>query len=171
MTPHNPPPPTPKHQPAPADHHPAGHHHNNTDHHTNATDDAATGHHNNNHHHHNSAAADNPPSSPGHRPQYEVHAAGDDAWTLTVHLPGVGKDTLDITDHDGVLHIRGTRAWRPPPGWTTLHRETTDRPFELELHHDNTIDVEKIRACLTDGELHATLPKAESRKPRKIAVS
>jgi HSP20 family protein len=109
--------------------------------------------------------------TPGIRPYYEVKSAGDDAWSLTVQLPGVGKDSLDITDHDGVLVIRGGRTWRQPQGWTALHRETTDRPFVLELHHDNELDVEKIRAELTDGVLRATLPKAESRKPRKIAVS
>jgi HSP20 family protein len=109
--------------------------------------------------------------APGLRPHYEVKPAGDDAWTLTVQLPGVGKDSLDITDHDGVLVIRGERAWRPPQGWTALHRETTDRPFVLELRHDHAIDVEKIRAELSDGVLRATLPKAESIKPRKIAVN
>lgn len=116
------------------------------------------------------AGDDSAAQTPGTRPYYEVKPAGDDAWALTVQLPGVGKDTLDITDHDGVLVIRGGVAWRQPQDWTALHRETTDRPFVLELRHDNAIDVEKIRAELADGVLRATLPKAESRKPRKIAV-
>ncbi len=109
------------------------------------------------------------PQAPGVRPYYEIKEDGD-AWSLFVQLPGVDKGSLDITDHDGVLVIRGGRAWSQPQAWTALHRETTDRPFVLELRHDNAIDAEKIRAELADGVLRATLPKAASRKPRKIAV-
>jgi HSP20 family molecular chaperone IbpA len=88
-----------------------------------------------------------------------------------VQLPGVAKDGLSVTDEDGVLTIRGERAWKRPAGWTLLYRESNDRPFELSLRHDQAIDVDKIHAELIDGVLRASLPKAEARKPRKIAVA
>jgi HSP20 family molecular chaperone IbpA len=109
-------------------------------------------------------------ATPSARPAYEV-TENADAWGLTVHLPGVAKSGLTLTDEDGVLTIRAERAWKLPAGWTSLYRETSDRPFELVLRHDQAIDVEKIHAELTDGVLRASLPKAEARKPRKIAVS
>jgi HSP20 family molecular chaperone IbpA len=109
-------------------------------------------------------------AAPGVRPVYNV-AESAEAYALTVQLPGVAKAGLSITEEDGVLTIRGERAWRQPAGWTSLYRETSDRPFELSLRHDQAIDVEKIHAELADGVLRASLPKAEARKPRKIAVA
>ncbi len=106
----------------------------------------------------------------GVRPVYAVKETAE-GYTLTVQLPGVAKAGLSITDEDGALTIRGERAWKQPTGWTALYRETGDRGFELSLQHDQSIDVEKIHAELADGVLSATLPKAEARKPRKIAVT
>lgn len=104
------------------------------------------------------------------KPAYEIKE-NEDAWGLTVHLPGVAKDGLELTAEEGVVTIRGQRAWRRPDGWTTVWRESADAPFELVLEHDNTVDVEKIHAELKDGVLRVSLPKAEAVKPRKIAIN
>ncbi|HEU5078705.1 MAG TPA: Hsp20/alpha crystallin family protein [Opitutaceae bacterium] len=109
-------------------------------------------------------------SSPSRRPVYDVKET-DDAWGVTVHLPGVTKENLSITDEDGTLKIRGERSWKQPAGWTNLYRESSELPFQLELDHDNAIDAEKAVAELNDGVLRLSLPKAESRKPRKIAIA
>jgi len=106
---------------------------------------------------------------PGIRPVYHVTET-EDAWGLTVHLPGVAKDGVSITESDGVLTIRGERTWKRPAGWTELYRESIDAPFELTFDHDHAVDVDKIVAELTDGILRVSLPKAEARKPRRIAV-
>ena len=103
------------------------------------------------------------------KPVYEVTAT-DDAYGLTVSLPGVAKDGLEITAEEGQIRIVGRRAWKQPEGWTALHRETVDAPFELVLGHENAIDTEKVSAELRDGLLRVSLPKPEAAKPRKIAV-
>jgi HSP20 family protein len=104
------------------------------------------------------------------KPAYEVKE-NDEAWGLTVHLPGVTRDGLEITAEDGLLTIRGRRAWKRPEGWTAMYRESVDAPYELTLEHDNTVNVEKIHAELKDGVLRVSLPKAEAVKPRKIAIT
>ena len=109
-------------------------------------------------------------AAPSVKPPYEVKET-DDAYGLTVQLPGVAKDGLSITSEDGVLTIHGERGWKRPAGWTSLYRESTDLPFELVLQHDNAIDEGKILAELRDGVLRVSLPKTEARKPRKITVS
>ncbi len=104
------------------------------------------------------------------KPAYEIKETAD-AWGVTVQLPGVAKEGLEITAEDAQVRIVGRRQWKQPEGWTALHRETADAAFELVLSHDNTVDADKVAAELRDGVLHVSLPKHEAVKPRKIAVS
>lgn len=104
------------------------------------------------------------------KPLYEIKET-DDAYGLTVYLPGVAKDGLDITAEAGELRIVGRRAWKQPEAWTALYRESSAAPFELVLAHDNALDADRIAAELRDGVLRVSLPKAEALKPRKITVS
>lgn len=103
-------------------------------------------------------------------PRYEV-AETADAYGLTVELPGVAKDGLELSvDHEQVRVI-GRRVWSRPEAWTTLHRETRDAAYELVLEHGRSIDVDKVHAELRDGVLRVSLPKAEALKSRKIEVA
>ena len=104
------------------------------------------------------------------KPAYEIKETAD-AWGLTVHLPGVAKDGLELTAEEGLVTIRGRRTWRQPEGWTTLYRESVDAPYVLTLEHDNTVNADGIHAELKDGVLRVSLPKAEAAKPRKIAIN
>ncbi len=120
-----------------------------------------------------------PVVSSGHReedlgptvqPHYEIKEA-DEAFGLTVTLPGVTKENLEITAEADSLRIVGKRAWSRPKDWSVIYRETTDANFLLELDHDNAIDTDKVHAELRDGVLRLSLPKAEAIKPRRIEVA
>lgn len=104
------------------------------------------------------------------KPVYEVKET-DEAFGLTVYLPGVSKDAVEITAENDQLRIVGRRAWKQPDGWTLLYRESASAPFELVLDHENAIHLENIHAELADGVLRLSLPKSEAVKPRKIAVA
>jgi len=104
------------------------------------------------------------------RPRYEVTETPE-AYGLTVQLPGVAKEGLEITADGAELRIVGRRTWKQPEGWTVLHRESSEAAFELVLNHDDAIDADKIHADLKHGVLRASLPKAEALKPRKIAIN
>ena len=104
------------------------------------------------------------------KPLYEIRET-DDAYGVTVFLPGVSKENLEITAEAGEFRIVGRRSWKQPDGWTALYRESADATYELSLAHDNAIDADNIAAELRDGVLRVSLPKAESFKPRKIEVS
>jgi HSP20 family molecular chaperone IbpA len=107
---------------------------------------------------------------PTAKPLYEIRET-DDAYGVTVFLPGVSKENLEITAEAGEFRIVGRRSWKQPEGWTALYRESADAAYELSLSHDNAIDADKIAAELRDGVLRVSLPKAEAFKPRKIEVS
>jgi HSP20 family molecular chaperone IbpA len=104
------------------------------------------------------------------KPVYDLTETND-AFGVTVQLPGVAKDDLELTLEESQVRIVGRRAWKQPEGWTALHRETVDAPFELVLAHENAIDPDKVVAELRDGVLRVSLPKHEAIKPRKVAVS
>lgn len=104
------------------------------------------------------------------KPVYQIKET-DEAWGLTVHLPGVIREDLELTAEEGLISIRGRRHWRQPEGWTTLYRESVDAPYELNLEHDNTVNTDSIHAELKEGVLRVSLPKTEAVKPRKITVS
>ena len=107
---------------------------------------------------------------PTAKPLYEVKET-DEAYGVTVFLPGVSKDSLDLTAEAGEFRIVGRRSWKQPEGWTAIYRESSDLPYELTLAHDNAIDADNIAAELRDGVLRVSLPKAEALKPRRITVS
>ena len=92
-------------------------------------------------------------------------------YDVTVQLPGVARDGLEITAQGDELTIVGRRAWTPPAGWTVLYRETPRADFELTLTHEGDVDADKSTAELKEGVLHLLLPKAETAKPRKIAIN
>lgn len=103
------------------------------------------------------------------KPLYDVKETPE-AFGLTVYLPGVNQDGVDLTTEGGQIRIVGRRAWRQPEGWTSLYRESVDAAYELVLTHDNRVDLDKVAAELRDGVLRVSLPKQEAIKPRKIAV-
>ncbi len=115
-------------------------------------------------------STENAPTGPTVKPVYDVKE-NTDAYGLTVFLPGVSKENLEITAEEGQFRILGRRAWKQPEGWTAVYRESTDAPFELVLAHDNLIDPDKVVAELKDGVLRVSLPKHEAVKPRKITVN
>lgn len=104
------------------------------------------------------------------KPLYEIKETLE-AWGVTVYLPGVAKDGLELTAEEGLIRIVGRRAWKQPETWTLLYRESSDAPYELVLTHDHAIDLGKVAAELRDGVLRVSLPKTEAIKPRKIAIN
>ena len=84
-------------------------------------------------------------------------------------MPGVSKDGLEITVENGDLTILGRRAPFEGKG-TLLHRESRVQDFRRVFEIDVSIDTANVTAKIDHGVLTLRLPKADSVKPRKIAV-
>lgn len=104
------------------------------------------------------------------RPVHHLNET-EDAFALTVQLPGVARDGLDVTVEEDVLRVTGRRAWTPPAGWSAVHRETTDAPFTLTVALGQAVAADRIAAELRDGVLRLSLPKVEAARPRRITVA
>jgi HSP20 family molecular chaperone IbpA len=104
------------------------------------------------------------------RPSHQL-TESEDAFALTIQLPGVARDGLDVTVEEDVLRVVGRRAWTPPAGWSALHRETSDAPFSLAVALGQAVAADRIAAELRDGVLCLSLPKAEAVRPRRITIA
>ena len=92
-----------------------------------------------------------------------------DAYVLQVEMPGVEKSGLELTVENGELLIVGHRR-RIDSISEPVYREIRTNDYRRVYELDPSIDTGKINARIDQGLLTVTLPKAETVKPRKIAV-
>ena len=92
-----------------------------------------------------------------------------EGYVLEAEMPGVAKDSLDISLEDNVLTIAGRR--QPDPAATLLYRETNPVDYRRVFELDPSIESGKISAGIEQGILTLKLPKAEKVKPRRITVN
>ncbi len=92
-----------------------------------------------------------------------------DELTVLADVPGAAADGIDLNFEDGTLTIQ---AKVPPRNENVdfLVREYGVGDFYREFRVNETIDVGRISAELSDGVLTLHLPKVEAAKPRKITV-
>ncbi len=92
-----------------------------------------------------------------------------DAVVVTVELPGLTRDDVEITVAMNLLTISGRRPATSLPVHSIVHQhERRFGPFKRSLMMPSPVDAERTSARMTDGVLTITLPH---RKPRRIAVS
>jgi len=107
----------------------------------------------------------------GWSPALDIHEEKDN-FIIEAELPGMKKEHLDVSLHDGVLTISGERKVEKKPQETESHR--TERfygKFQRSLALPTRVAADKVKAEYKDGVLTVTLPKTEEAKSRKIDVS
>uniref|UniRef100_UPI003F493106 Hsp20/alpha crystallin family protein n=1 Tax=Cupriavidus yeoncheonensis TaxID=1462994 RepID=UPI003F493106 len=91
--------------------------------------------------------------------------------TLWADLPGVTRDKLDVSVHDGNLRIEAEAVVPMPSGLRVQHAEIRQPHFARAFSLSPDLDVTKIEANLQDGVLRLTIPRREEARPRRIAIS
>jgi HSP20 family protein len=95
--------------------------------------------------------------------------ATEEGIILQAEMPGVSKTGIEVTVENGDLILVGHRESLDASGDPVyLERRPADYRRVYEL--DPSIDTAQISARIDQGVLTVTLPKAESVKPRKIAL-
>lgn len=94
-------------------------------------------------------------------------------YHVVADLPGVKKEDLDVSIHDGVLTINAETKYEKEDReeGRLLRQERRYGKFVRSMRLGADVDPEKIKAEYKDGVLDLHLPKHEQVKPKKIDVS
>ena len=109
--------------------------------------------------------------SVGWTPALDLHQDKD---SLFVHaeLPGMKKEDVTLSLHEGVLTLSGERRHDPAADkTTTLRNERFFGRFERSVTLPTPVDATRVSATYENGILTVTLPKAEAAKPRQIEIN
>lgn len=102
------------------------------------------------------------------QPSVDIHE--DNAgYHLSVDLPGIQPQQIEVTTHNGVLSIRGAR--------TTVHSDKEQKraerifgSFLREFSMPEDADLERIAAKSDNGVLEVFVPKTSKPEPKRITV-
>ncbi|MCB9685064.1 MAG: Hsp20/alpha crystallin family protein [Alphaproteobacteria bacterium] len=100
----------------------------------------------------------------------DVVADREDAWLVSVDLPGFQREDVNITVENGLLTLRATRDNALPEGTRLVHRERRAVDLTRTWRVPQAADAEAITAELADGVLTLTLPKRAEQRPRQIEI-
>lgn len=95
-----------------------------------------------------------------------------DGYSVVAVLPGVAPESIEVQLTDQVLSIAAElRLPELAEGSRYRLRELAGGRFERSLRLAYPIDADAVQASYSQGLLSLRLPKAESAKPRRIAVA
>ncbi len=103
-------------------------------------------------------------------PSFEVKETPE-TYVVKADMPGVKEENLDVSLHNGILAISGTRAAEErKEGETYFLYERQYGSFSRSFALPDTADAERVEAKLDGGVLTVTIGKRAEAKPKKIAL-
>lgn len=102
------------------------------------------------------------------RPPLDIYTTDEDI-VITMALPGVKPEDVDVTVEGDTVSIRG--EFKPPiENVDYAVQERSFGPFRRVVTLNVPVQADKAEAAFKDGVLTLTIPKAEEVKPRVIKV-
>jgi HSP20 family protein len=102
-------------------------------------------------------------------PQTDILESAE-ALFVTVEMPGVQKDNVDINLDKNVLTITGSIDFSNYEGLKPIYTEYNVGNYTRSFTLSSRIDKERISATMEDGLLSLNLPKVAEAKSRKIEI-
>lgn len=94
-----------------------------------------------------------------------------EAYYVRAELPGIKAEELDISITGNTLSISGERTISAQDENVKYHRREREAgSFSRVITLPGQVDADKVEAQSSNGVLTIVLPKAESAKPKQIAV-
>ena len=106
----------------------------------------------------------------GWSPALDLYQNNDNVVAV-IELPGMRKEDIEISLHDGTLAISGERKSEPSNGEKAERTERYVGKFRRSITLPTRVNANKVSATYRDGILTVTLPKAEEAKPKQIQVT
>jgi HSP20 family molecular chaperone IbpA len=103
-------------------------------------------------------------------PTTDIHETAD-SLILTVEMPGIDKDGVNVTLEQRELTIAGHCRPFVPDGYALTHAEYREGDFGRSFTLSDAIDGSAIKASMKDGILTLTLPKAKPEPSKTINVT
>jgi HSP20 family protein len=95
----------------------------------------------------------------------------DDLVVVTVELPGVSAEDVDVSVEDSTLTVSGSREFSSEVTQESYHRiERRYGAFSRAVTLPPQVDASKVDARFEDGVLTVDVPKMEKAKPKKIQI-
>ena len=107
----------------------------------------------------------------GWTPALDVYEDKDNV-IVKAELPGMKREEINVSLHDGSLSISGERKSEEKYGDAEVYR--TERffgRFQRTVTLPTAVASDKVKAQYKDGILTVTLPKTEEAKPKQIDVN
>jgi HSP20 family protein len=104
-------------------------------------------------------------------PQVNLYDDGE-SFLVRAEVPGIDKNSLDVTTRKDQLTIRGTRQVQPAGEAASYHRrERESGQFRRTLTLPQPVDADKVSATYQNGVLEIVLPRAPEARQRKVPIA
>ena len=94
-----------------------------------------------------------------------------DNLTVKAELPGMKREEIEVSLHDGALTISGERKSEMHEKAEVYRSERFVGRFQRAVTLPSPVAADKVKASYKDGILTVTLPKTEESKPKQIDVN
>lgn len=108
------------------------------------------------------------PAAQTFTPAADVRRDGD-TWKISLALPGVAPDKVEIEIVGRTLRVRGERT--AEENVERFLNEISYGKFERDFTLPQDIDAAHVNAAYRHGMVELTLPLAEGAKPHRIAIT
>ena len=93
-----------------------------------------------------------------------------DSFYVYFDLPGVDRDSIDVTVERNVLQVKAQRQRTQKDSVETVISERPMGVFTRQLFLGDTLDADKLDASYDNGVLTLRIPVSDQAKPRKISI-
>lgn len=109
-------------------------------------------------------------SLPGWTPLMDLYE-DKDRFVVKAELPGMKKEAIEISLHEGALTVSGERQREEKHEQAGVYREEREfGKFRRSILLPKAVAADKVTATYQDGILTVALPKTEEVKPKQIEV-
>lgn len=104
-----------------------------------------------------------------HRPQVDIEEA-ENAYRVSVDLPGMKKKDIEVSVEDKVLKIRAEKKELEKKGLFGKKKERQWGVFERHLRLPESIEQDGVKAQFKQGVLKLQIPKTAQAQAQKIEI-